>query len=247
MKEICVVTGSLRSGTSCIVGLLERCGFDLGRNVRILRKPTEHNLGGHFEPDLLFAINSRLLGEAGTDNWSIFNIPEEQAIAELASRRENYFKLFIRKFDGELCKDPLFCLTLPFWEQYWKELKKVVFCLRHPLAVAQSMEKRYGLQIDEGLKLWYTYSSRFFRCTKRSRVYVFDFDTFRSKPCAAFSMLLDWLERPMKQKDLQECIDDFFKPDHVHWSFGEDELKGVPVYIRNLHLELLSRTGPRDS
>ena len=52
MNKVTIVTGPLRSGTSCVTGLLELCGFDLGKNVRILRNPTPMNPRGHFEPDL---------------------------------------------------------------------------------------------------------------------------------------------------------------------------------------------------
>ena len=192
MKEITVVTGPMRSGTSCVTGILERCGFDLGRKVRILRNKTRYNPMGHFEPDLLFAINERLLSEAGNDPWNIFRVPEKPVLAKLVSKREKYFRLFIKKFDGELCKDPLMCLTLPFWEEHWAELGRVVFCLRHPLAAARSMEKRYGVSLEQGLELWQAYMTRFFNCDKRSSVFIFDFDSFIKTPVVVFASLLDW-------------------------------------------------------
>ena len=43
IKEASIVTGPMRSGTSCVTGLLERCGFDLGRNIRVLRDSTPMN------------------------------------------------------------------------------------------------------------------------------------------------------------------------------------------------------------
>ena len=73
MKVIIVVTGPMRSGTSCVTGMLERCGFDLGRNVRILRKKTRYNPTGHFEPDLLYAINERLLSESSNNTNGEYN------------------------------------------------------------------------------------------------------------------------------------------------------------------------------
>lgn len=57
MTSVTLVTGPLCSGTSCVTGLLELCGFDLGRRVRILRNPTDYNPKGHFEPDLLVTIS----------------------------------------------------------------------------------------------------------------------------------------------------------------------------------------------
>lgn len=240
MKEITAVTGPMRSGTSCVTGLLEHCGFDLGRNVRILRNPTEMNPKGHFEPDLLFTINERLLIETPNGPWSMFHVPEEQALAELAAKRERYFRLFIRKFDGELFKDPLMCLTLPFWEQHWPGLQRMVFCLRHPLAVARSMKKRYGLSVAYGLELWYTYTARFLRCPKRSRVFIFDFDAFIETPAAVCARLLEWLERPLKEEEPERRLDGFFSMEYVHWSFDEASLRDLPAYVSDLYLEIRS-------
>ena len=195
-RDVTIVTGPLRSGTSCVTGLLELSGFDLGRNVRILRRPSEHNPRGHLEPDLLFTINERLLIEASGGGCGVLRVPEREALAGLAGKRERYFRLNIRKFDGELCKDPRLCLTLPFWERHWPELRRAVFCLRHPMAVARSMQKRYGISRSEGLELWHTYSRRFFQADKRCRVFVFDFDAFARDPIVEFAPLLDWLGRP---------------------------------------------------
>ena len=131
---------------------------------------------------MLYAINHRLLVETDRTLWSIIEPPEESALAEIAAKREHYFRLFLRKFDGELCKDPLMCLTLPFWEPYWPELQYIVFCLRHPLAVAQSVIKRYWVPLELGFELWRTYVTRFFNADRRKKVFIFDFDAFCRSP-----------------------------------------------------------------
>lgn len=255
MDLITLVTGPPRSGTSCVTGLLERCGFNLGQGVRILRQKTAYNPQGHFEPDLLFAINDRLLFEASHGEGNAFAhllqdarsgegdiscVPEEQALAELAAKRAQYFQLFVRKFDGELCKDPLMCLTLPFWQQHWPALRRVIFCLRHPLAVALSMAKRYGITVEQGLALWQTYVTRFFHGAKQCRVFVFDFDAFCVRPADTFAPLLDWLDRPMTHENIRRCLNDFFGSEHVHWSFDEAALHDIPLHISNLYLDLRS-------
>jgi hypothetical protein len=244
MKEITIVTGPLRSGTSCVTGLLERCGFDLGRNIRILRNGTEFNPKGHFEPDLLYTINERLLVESPNGRWNPLCIPEEQAIAGVAAKRERYFQLFLRKFDGEVCKDPLFCLTLLLWEQRWPELRRAIFCLRHPVAVARSMHERYWITMDLGLELWQTYTSRFFRAAKRSQVFVFDFDAFSSTPVTVFALLLDWLGRPRPQEDIQSRLAGFFGSEHIHWDCDDADLQHIPAHIKDLYLEIRSSVRP---
>lgn len=253
MKEVTVVTGPMRSGTSCITGLLECCGFDLGRNVRVLRNRTEHNPKGHFEADLLFTINARLLEEVPGGRWSVVHPPEEQALAALAATRERYFQLFLQKFDGNLCKDPVMCLTLQFWRKYWPELRRLIFCLRHPLAVARSMEKRYKVLLDStfsverGLELWYVYTTRFFKAASGCNVFVFDFDTFLEYPVEIFTSLLHWLGCFMEESEIREHLAHFVESEHVHWSYHNAELQNLPPHIRDLYRELRSHQGALQS
>ncbi len=209
MKKVIAVTGPMRSGTSCVTGLLELCGFNLGRNIRVLRNPTSMNPKGHFELDLLFTVNHRLLTECGP-GYDVFNPPQREKLLNQASRRKNYFNLFRKKFDGELCKDPLFCHTIGAWRQNWPELTAVIFCLRNPPAVASSMQTRYSLTISRGMSLWHTYSSRFLENTSGMPVFIFDYDRFCREPSATFSQLLTWLNRPVSEKTVQRHLNSFF-------------------------------------
>jgi hypothetical protein len=243
MKNIVVVTGPLRSGTSCLTGLLERCGFDLGRNIRVARVPTEHNPRGHFEPDLLFTINACLLSEVEMKD-GIFYVPDAQALTELAAKRQRYFQLFLRKFDGQLCKDPLFCLTLPLWERHWPALRQAIYCLRHPLAVARSMEKRYGISLEHGLQLWHTYTTRFFQGTNRCEIFVFDFDAFQHQPQAVLAQLLVWLGRPQPEPEFQKQLAGYWEATFVHWTFDATALQSLPVSVQELYLQLRAQAGP---
>jgi len=243
MKEVTLITGPLRSGTSFITGLLECCGFSLGNNVRVLRKPTEENPKGHFETDLLYTINVRLLYETKKDHLCIIEPPEKADLKALSLKRINYFRLFLRKFDGELCKDPLMCLTLPLWEPYWKELRRIVFCLRHPLAVARSIEKRYWIPVDIGFNVWKTYVTRFFNFASRCKVFIFDFDAFRKSPYFVFNTLLNWLNRPMMEGDIKCQIDKFFGSDYVHWTFDTNEQQNIPDDVWKLYIKLQSQSG----
>ena len=241
MKNITVITGPFRSGTSCVTGLLERCGFDLGKNIRVLRDPTEHNPKGHFEHDLLFAINERLIIEAGQSDTGIFCVPTSDELALLAPKRERYFNLFIKKFDGELCKDPLLCITLSLWEQHWPDLRKAIFCLRHPLAVARSMNKRYGITIEQGLELWQTYTQRFFYSPRKTDIFIFDFDAFIHDPVPVFSHLLHWLNKVVDPTVVGQHIDSFVLEKYGRSVPAEDQC--VPEPVENLYRDLKAAAG----
>ena len=236
MRETTIVTGPMRSGTSCVTGLLELCGFDLGRNIRVLRDETPMNPRGHFEHDLLFAVNERLLTEIAPF-WGIFAPPPHDEVMVLAAKRQNYFRIFLKEFDGELCKDPLFCLTLAAWRDVWPELRRAVFCLRHPAEVAVSMNKRYGTEFDEGLRIWGEYSLRFLENSKGMDVFVFDYNRFCREPAGTFADLLNWLGRPADLETLRGNIASFWSAPTSARSPDSDG-DALPGDIRKLYLTL---------
>lgn len=223
-EGITAVTGCFRSGTSCLTGLLERCGFFLGKNVRVLRRPTEFNPKGHFETDLMVTINLRLITELRNPHgipYDIFTPPPFEDLEKHASERMKYFQMFIRKFDGNLVKDPLLSLTIPLWAKRWQKLNRVIFCLRDPVSTASSMEARYGLGQKKALQVHRIYKDFFINFAvpvfrKKSAVYFFDFETFQKKPVKTLSTLLEWLNIPFPEKKAEESIKNFYEPSFIH-------------------------------
>ncbi len=243
-RQITVVTGPMRSGTSCVIGMLEVCGFQLGDGVRILRDETPSNPRGHLEPALLFVINQRILGETPGGSWDLFNVPGERDMAALADQRERYFQTFIRKFNGNICKDPLLCLTLPYWERHWKDLEKAIFCLRHPVAVGRSMQARYGVTWSNAVEIWHLYTDRFFSARKRSQVYIFDFDKFSKTPTPSMIDLLCWLGREIDPESVAHAVDDFYDPSYLHTRPDEMESVELPDHVWSLYDKLRGLSGP---
>jgi len=202
-----------------------------------MRKASENNPKGHFELDLLYAINQRLMIESFGGGRDITDVCEYKDLAALAEQRARYFHLFLAKFNGDLCKDPLFCITLPFWKKHWPEQRKTIFCMRHPYSVAQSMVARYGLTERQALEVWRTYTERFFDYIAPNDVYIIDFDRFVQTPLIVFSALLNWLEQPIKLVDVQAYIEAFFNHHYVSWNAPEGELTDIyhdimPVYLQ---------------
>ena len=73
-------------------------------------------------------------------------------------------------------KDPRIAITYAAWRRALPD-HSIVACLRHPLSVARSLERRDGMTLAEGLDLWHTYNVRLLECTSEAeRVYWFDFD-----------------------------------------------------------------------
>ncbi len=137
------------------------------------------------------------------------------------------------------------CITLPYWAPRWPELRSIIFCLRHPLAVARSIEKRYAVPISKGLDVWRTYTERFFDFadTADLPVYIFDFDEFQAAPVEVLSTLADWSGRDISRKEIVSVLEEFYSPGDVHWNIGESELFYLPDRIAALYMDIRRRAG----
>lgn len=153
------VSGMSRCGTSLTARLLNLCGVYLGPDDALLRG-FGSNPEGHWENRPMMAMNERLLGRLG-GSWRVPPpLPpgwERSQVPEIAYRTAR--RLIEQNFDGYEVwgwKDPRNSLTLPFWRQLVPSLRHVI-CLRNPLDVAASLERRNGMPGYEAFALWLAY------------------------------------------------------------------------------------------
>ncbi|MFW5960183.1 MAG: glycosyltransferase [Chitinivibrionales bacterium] len=98
-----VIAGMHRSGTSCIAGLLNKCGVAAGNQEEMLNSNSarEDNKKGHFENRYAVRINDALLNIAG-GNWAA--LPRQESIDKAGDLKGDYIKDFSGRFDGELLR-----------------------------------------------------------------------------------------------------------------------------------------------
>ncbi len=167
-KQLAVITGMHRSGTSALAKVLVDMGFDAGTN---LMPPDADNQLGYWEDYDIFNLNNKILSKLFL-SW--------HNIEDIDKRRVHFFwdeieKLFLdnaleiieRKFARSsqiLIKDPRFSILWPFWEKVFTQMDAELIhfhIYRYPLSVARSLEKRNGFSIEKGLLLWYYYNMAF--------------------------------------------------------------------------------------
>jgi hypothetical protein len=241
-EEITLITGPYRSGTSMLAGILELCGFNFGCSYRVLREPTEFNPAGHFEVDYVVMLNSYLLLNTVQDdvyrNWfPLSGLPDTNTLVEYCESHENYFRGFIEKFDGNICKDPNFCLTLPGWRRYWKTVRKVVFCLRDPVSSASSMSRRYEIPYTTALEIWYRYTDFFYRNSYDSDTIIFDLVLFYADPVETLKKILVRLNKYCGDDVIQSALRDRWLTKSIH-KIDEPSIKTLPAEISNLYESL---------
>ena len=165
-KVVCVV-GMHRSGTSLVARLLNLLGVELGP-VDHLVKPAADNPKGFWEHEYLFRINKRILIQLGghsheppvfSANWE--NSPELEPLKQRAREiiSEDFSRAGIWGW-----KDPRTSLTLRFWQQIVPGMHYVI-CIRNPVAVARSLQRRDDLSPLRGMYLWLAYMQAALRDT----------------------------------------------------------------------------------
>lgn len=239
-RGIAAVTGMHRSGTSCVAGLLVRCGFSLGTSHRMLNDNASRfdNQRGHFENLGVVAINDAILGKAG-GAW--YRVPPPQSVESLAVPAGGLIGDFARLFNGTVIKDPRLSLTLPLWKRSCPSLSYAVFCVRHPLGVARSLASRNKMSLQMGLGLWLEYNLRLAESINGLTFAIVDFDQLTAQPTDTLCRLLSKLGVPFSEEKVGAEVDEFFDKELNHNPLSSEETASLPEDVKKLYTFLRAR------
>jgi hypothetical protein len=154
-----MVVGMHRSGTSFLTGSLQQAGLELGSHSAW----NPHNLKGNRENLEIVAFHDALLAARGCA-WD--NPPTERI--KWTPDEEHQAKQLIADYQGVArwgFKDPRSLLVVDGWLELIPDLK-FVGIFRHPTAVAQSLEARGGMPLEQALKLWKAYNEKLLQLHK---------------------------------------------------------------------------------
>lgn len=169
MSCICVL-GMHRSGTSCLTGIMQNFGVELGE----VFTENLYNKRGNRENYRIVVLNDHLFAtnQCSWDNprvvtrWTGQEAAErDRIIAELRNKRSKHWGF----------KDPRALFTLPFWLEAIKN-PKFIGTFRHPHRVALSLNHRDGTAFEDGWKLWQIYNRRLLELAKLHGFALVDFD-----------------------------------------------------------------------
>ncbi len=147
-----LITGMQRSGTSMVCQLLAALGMSFGDAAEHL--PGDRwNAAGYFELKEVMDVNSRIITGlprhrsrfvAWLSKLAYMRMPGAATIAARAERQRSAVTELGQRYRACAVKDPRFCLTLRYWQQ-WTDVQRVVVCVRDPTAVVESMARRHWL------------------------------------------------------------------------------------------------------
>jgi hypothetical protein len=172
-----VVLGMHRSGTSCLAGMLAAGGLaSAGDAVR-----NWDNARGHHEMLDAVRLNERVLAHSG-GHW-LAPPAEVRWTDEHAAARDRLLRAEIDARPA-LLKDPRTLLTLPFWRAS-KVPFHVIAIVRHPLAVARSLESWRGTPLVDGVALWIAHNRALAGDRASHRYPLIDFEAPKAGVVAA--------------------------------------------------------------
>jgi hypothetical protein len=182
------ITGMHRSGTSCVTGILNRCGLSLGTTFNIWDAPAKDNAKGHYENSGFVHISEKIFKETSS-SW--YSPPLRDQVKNCSSVK--MIDAFSRIFDGDIAKDPRATILIDFYILNCATLEKVIHCVRHPLAVASSLFRRNNLPQAFSLTLWLYYNQYFLNYIGNTPVLYVSFEKLLSDVGPQTQRILNFL------------------------------------------------------
>jgi tetratricopeptide (TPR) repeat protein len=178
------ILGMHRSGTSCLARMLSATG-DAIRNW--------DNARGHFELLDLVRLDEAVLAYSG-GHWLAAPAQLRWTDAHAAERDR-----LLRS--GLVLKDPRMLLALPFWRASSVPVQTIGI-VRHPLAVARSLESWRGMPLVEGIALWTAHNRALAADRAAHGTPIIDFDRPRAEVIAAVRALVPAVDEAAYEDDL---------------------------------------------
>jgi hypothetical protein len=148
-----------RSGTSLVTRILNLLGVYLGPEHALVPAGPD-NPKGFWEHRSFVQLNDAILARFGGNAIHPPFLPTGWHDLPYLRDLRQHASAFLQDDFGSApfwgWKDPRTCLTLPFWQSLLPSMRYVL-CVRHPLAVARSLEHRQRLPQLHAVHLWLTH------------------------------------------------------------------------------------------
>ncbi|WP_298607895.1 hypothetical protein [uncultured Thiothrix sp.] len=211
-KPCILILGMHRSGTSCLAGSLQQQGVYLGQ----VHEWNPHNLKGNRENPQIMELNESLF-TTNQGSWDHPPAPPIHWTPTQKCQRDGIIQgLSASDKQAWGFKDPRTLINLDFWLEGLKTRYPLHYIgtFRHPLTVAQSLNRRNGTPIEAGMALWYSYNARLLAHWELSPFPLLCFDvdpnTYRNnfqQACEALSLQFTSVEQPFFESQLRSTAE----------------------------------------
>ncbi len=201
-----IVVGMHRSGTSCLAGIVQAAGVDLGE----VSKANAFNRKGNRENPRVMRLHEAVLAASG-GSW---DEPPRGVDwpPELESERDAIIASFAPSPVWGF-KDPRTLLVANGWLRALEEVS-LLGTFRNPRSVAQSLQRRNGFDAEKSFRLWQIHNEHMLGLWNRLQFPIVDFDLpaaeYLSRVGAALDLVglqqvngsLDFFEDELRRYDV---------------------------------------------
>lgn len=234
-KQIYVVLGMPRSGTSAITRSLQALGIDLGES---LLPADERNAKGFYEDsEVLYKIN-RVVSAAVQKRWMPLNLDPQMIDKDATLRRCKHYAVGVlserlASVTAWGFKDPRTLSIFPFWRAVLNTLgveEHYVIVVRNPLAAAHSVARFAHTDVKNGLLLWLRFMYTALEATEGKNRVVVSYENMVNQPRHEIIRLQRGLKRhdALDETALNDYCDQFIDKKLRHHEYTYDDLKDDP-------------------
>lgn len=236
-KNIYVVVGMARCGTSAIARGLRALGVDLGEQLTPGDK-TWNPKGFWEDTDIVYKINRGLLYALDYSWTSIQNLDSHCLNNPILSDiKASAIKLLEKRISATNhwgFKDPRTAKLLPFWKDVFKTLgvdDHYIIALRNPLASAYSYQKVTGIDLEEALMLWLMHMVLAIDGTQGKNRVVVSYDFLLENPREQLARIYRELSIaiPLDENEINHYVHTFLDKNLHHFEYNYDNLKAHPA------------------
>jgi glycosyltransferase involved in cell wall biosynthesis len=186
LRQIALVLGMHRSGTSALASLISRLGFDLGKN---LMPGNEFNAGGYYENEKLVQFHGEILDRLGSSWHDLRFLPVSAFLGGWIDDAAQGLSGILQEEFGDasriVVKDPRASRLLPVWHRLAQERDldlRFLLIGRHPLQVSYSLAHRDAFSRQKSLLLWLQYNLAAERGSRSGRRLILRYQELMAQP-----------------------------------------------------------------
>lgn len=250
-KQVLVVIGMHRSGTSASTGALRCVGVQLGE--KLYAGHSDVNAKGYFEHSDIADTNEEVLLRLGSVWDDVLIKPEgwwkREELRPFAKKMQDFIRRDFAISPLWAVKDPRVCRLLPWWLEIFEAegiKPHFLFVIRSPDEVYGSLKRRDGFSREKSFMLWLLH---YLEAEAGSRGYpraFTSFDHFLEDPQGELRRVEQQLglQFPVSVDAAGTCLDQFLSNDLRHHRAGEaTEPEGMLVSLAyQLEARLIAAT-----
>jgi len=212
-REVIVVLGMHRSGTSAVTRGLAVLGVELGDN---LMRPNADNPRGYWENKDIVSLNILVLETLGIKWNSLSPVPPSRwqapLVRELEARAAGIIRRNSQSYPRWGFKDPRTLRLLPFWVEAFQQAgisPKYLLVVRNPVSVARSLYQRDGIAPEQSYLLWSANLVPHLAQTRGSLSCVVDYDLLMDDPVFQLKRMAAQLALPVNRAGTAEKMQEY--------------------------------------